>query len=359
MIIPAAHPLIGIEERQAVDRVLQSGGLAQGPEVEAFENEFSAHMANRHCVAVNSGTSALHLAFLAAGIGEGDEVIVPSFSFAATANAVSLTGATPVFVDIEEDYFTIDPQKIEESLTPNTRAIMPVHLYGHPANMPEILSIAQKHDLLIFEDAAQAHLAKLNGIPVGAWGVAGSFSFYPTKNMTSGEGGMITTDSDSINRTLRMLRNQGMEVRYQNELVGFNTRMTDIHAAIGREQLKKLPLWTQQRQMNAQFLSENLRGVVTPKVLPGAEHVYHQYTIKIVEADRDKFAAELFKKGVGNGVYYPTPIHRLPSFDLNVHLPSTELIASQVLSIPVHPALTQDDLAVIVEAVNEIASAGS
>jgi dTDP-4-amino-4,6-dideoxygalactose transaminase len=359
LTIPAAQPLIGIEERQAVDRVLLSGGLAQGPEVEAFENEFSEHIANRHCIAVNSGTSALHLAFLAAGIGEGDEVIVPSFSFAATANAVSLAGAKPIFVDIEEDYFSIDVRKIEDSISTKTRAIMPVHLYGHPANMPAILKIAEKHDLLVFEDAAQAHLASIDGIPVGAWGEAGSFSFYPTKNMTSGEGGMISTASDSINRTLRMLRNQGMEVRYQNELVGFNTRMTDIHAAIGREQLKKLPQWTKQRQMNALFLSKHLRGVITPKVLAGAEHVYHQYTVKIVDADRDQFAAELLRRGVGNGVYYPTPIHRLPSFDLKIDLPTTEQIASQVLSLPVHPALTQDDLETIVEAVNLVASAGS
>lgn len=359
MIIPAAQPLIGIEERQAVDRVLLSGGLAQGPEVEAFENEFSEHISNRHCIAVNSGTSALHLALLAAGIGKGDEVIVPSFSFAATANAVSLAGAKPIFVDIEEDYFSIDVRKIEESITTKTRAIMPVHLYGHPANMPAILKIAEQHDLLVFEDAAQAHLASIDGIPVGAWGVAGSFSFYPTKNMTSGEGGMISTASDSINRTLRMLRNQGMEVRYQNELVGFNTRMTDIHAAIGREQLKKLPQWTKQRQMNALFLSKHLRGVIAPKVLAGAEHVYHQYTIKIVDADRDQFAAELLKRGVGNGVYYPTPIHRLPSFDLKIDLPTTEQIASQVLSLPVHPALTHEDLENIVEAVNQVASAGS
>lgn len=358
-MIPAAKPMIGKEERRAVDRVLRSGGLAQGPEVEAFEREFAEYVQGRHSIAVNSGTSALHLAFIAAGIGVGDEVIVPSFSFAATANAVVLAGAKPVFVDIEEDYFCVDADAIEDAITPSTRAIMPVHLYGHPANMPAIMKLAEKFGLMVFEDAAQAHLASMNDVPVGAWGAAASFSFYPTKNMTSGEGGMVTTDSADINRAVRMLRNQGMETRYQNELVGFNTRMTDIHAAIGREQLKKLPAWTAKRQSNAAFLTEHLQGVVTPKVASGASHVYHQYTVKVVDSDRDAFASELATLGVGNGVYYPTPIHKLPSFDLELDLPVTDRIASQVLSLPVHPALKQRDLEAIVEAVNMVARAGS
>ena len=358
-MIPAANPIIGKEERRAVDRVLRSGGLAQGPEVAAFEKEFSTHVNGRHSIALNSGTSALHMAFVAAGIKAGDEVIVPSFSFAATANAVALTGATPVFVDVEEEHFNLDPSKVEAAITKRTRAIMPVHLYGHPANMVAITEIAEKHDLLVFEDAAQAHDAKVNGIPVGAWGLAASFSFYPTKNMTSGEGGMVTTPSDELARMVKVLRNQGMEIRYQNEVVGFNTRMTDIHAAIGREQLKKLPKWTQQRQQNAKFLNENLQGVVTPPTAPGMEHVFHQYTIKVVDTDRDAFAAELTKRGVGNGVYYPTPIHRLPSFRLDLDLPSTERVAQQVLSLPVHPALKKRDLETIVNVVNSVAKAGS
>lgn len=358
-MIPAANPIIGKEEREAVDRVLRSGGLAQGPEVAAFEEEFSQHVAGRHCVALNSGTSALHMAFLAAGVKPGDEVIVPSFSFAATANSVALAGAIPVFVDIEEDHFNLDPSKIEAAITPRTRAIMPVHLYGHPADMIAITKIAEKHNLLVFEDAAQAHKASINGTPVGAWGIAASFSFYPTKNMTSGEGGMVSTSSAEVARMVKVLRNQGMEVRYQNEIVGFNTRMTDIHAAIGREQLKKLPGWTEQRQKNAEFLSAHLEGVITPKVANGMEHVFHQYTIKVVDVDRDAFAAELTKRGVGNGVYYPTPIHRLPSFSLDIDLPSTERVAQQVLSLPVHPALTQQNLETIVEVVNSVAKAGS
>lgn len=358
-MIPAAAPIIGNEEREAVDRVLLSGNLAQGPEVAAFEKEFSAYIEGRHSIALNSGTSALHLAFIAAGIQVGDEVIVPSFSFAATANSVSLAGATPVFVDVEENHFNLDPSQIEAAITSKTRAIMPVHLYGHPANMFEIKKIAEKHNLLVFEDAAQAHLATINDTPVGAWGIAASFSFYPTKNMTSGEGGMVTTSSAEIARKIKMLRNQGMEVRYQNELIGFNTRMTDIHAAIGREQLKKLPRWTQQRQQNAAFLSAHLEGVVAPKTAPGMQHVFHQYTIRVKDTDRDMFAAELTKRGVGNGVYYPTPIHKLPSFNLKQHLPITEKVAGEVLSLPVHPSLSQGDLEKIVETVNAVARAGS
>lgn len=358
-MIPAAQPLIGEEERNAVDRVLRSGMLAQGPEVKAFEEEFSLHVDGRHCVAVNSGTSALHMAFIAAGIGPGDEVIVPSFSFAATANSVALTGATPVFADIEQDYFNLDPAGVEALITSRTRAIMPVHLYGHPAAMTEFEALCAKHDVLLLEDAAQAHDATLNGIPVGAFGLAASFSFYPTKNMTSGEGGMITTGDEGVARMLRLLRNQGMEQRYKNEIVGFNTRMTDIHAAIGREQLKKLPGWTEARQQNAEFLSRNISGVVVPPVAPGATHVYHQYTIRIVDHDRDAFSEELTKRGVGNGVYYPTPIHRLPSFGLSLDLPVTERVARQCLSLPVHPSLTQGQLETIVTTVNAVAAAGS
>jgi perosamine synthetase len=358
-MIPAAKPLIGRQERKAVNRVLRSGGLAQGPEVAAFEEEFSVHVANRHCIAVNSGTSALHMAFIAAGIRPGDEVIVPSFSFAATANSVALAGAKPIFVDVEENYFNLDPNLIEAAITPKTRAIMPVHLYGHPANMLEITKIAEKHDLLIFEDAAQAHMASIGGVPVGAWGTAASFSFYPTKNMTSGEGGMVVTPSTEISRMVKMLRNQGMEIRYQNEIVGFNTRMTDVHAAIGREQLKKLHGWTQQRKKNAAFLSAHLTGVIVPKIASEFEHAFHQYTIKVVDTDRDSFAAELTRRGIGNGVYYPTPIHRLPSFDLDLDLPVTRRVSDQVLSLPVHPSLKKRDLDRIIDVVNSVAKAGT
>lgn len=357
--VPAARPLIGDEERAAVDRVLRSGVVAQGPEVAAFEEEFGALVGGRHCVAVNSGTSALHLAFLAAGIGPGDEVVVPSFTFAATANSVALTGATPVFADIEPAHFCLDPKAAEAAITPRTRAVMPVHLYGHPAAMPEFLAMAEKHDLLVFEDAAQAHAASLTGVPVGAFGLAASFSFYPTKNMTSGEGGMVTTASAEIAHAVRLLRNQGMERRYENEVVGFNTRMTDLHAAIGRVQLRKLEEWTKQRQANAAILDEHLIGVVAPPVADGAVHVYHQYTVRVPGHDRDEFAAEIGRRGVGSGVYYPIPNHRLPSFGLSLDLPETERAAREVLSLPVHPALTEAELETVVSVVNAVAKAGS
>jgi dTDP-4-amino-4,6-dideoxygalactose transaminase len=358
-LIPAARPLIGDEERAAVDRVLLSGMVAQGPEVAAFEDEFSALVDGRRCVAVNSGTSALHLAFLAGGIGPGDEVIVPSFTFAATANSVALTGATPVFADIEPDHFCLDPDSVESAITPRTRAVMPVHLYGHPAAMDDFSALAERHGLLLFEDAAQAHAASLHGTPVGAFGLAASFSFYPTKNMTSGEGGMVATPSDDVARAIQLYRNQGMERRYENEVVGFNTRMTDVHAAIGRVQLRKLAGWTKQRQANAAFLDENLRGVSVPQVAVGAVHVYHQYTIRVTGHDRDAFAAELERRGVGSGVYYPIPNHRLPSFGLELDLPETERAAREVLSLPVHPTLSEAELESVVDAVNAVAGAGS
>lgn len=357
-MIPAAKPLIGTEEREAVDRVLQSGMLAQGPEVAAFESEFSAIVGNRHCIAVNSGTSGLHMALEALGLDTGDEVIVPSFTFAATANSVALTGATPVFVDIDPRTFNIDPKAMEAAITPKTKAIQPVHLYGQTAAMKEIMDIARRHNLLVVEDAAQAHMASLDGTPAGAFGDAGVFSFYPTKNMTSGEGGMITTANDETARQSRLLRNQGMEKRYENEIVGFNTRMTDIHAAIGRVQLRKLSKWTEQRRANAKFFDENLKGVVVPYVAPGAFHVYHQYTIRVVGHDRDAFGAEMTKRGVGNGVYYPIPVHRLPSFGHTFDLPNTTSAANEVLSIPVHPALSESDLETIVSVINSIAAAG-
>ena len=202
-------------------------------------------------------------------------------------------------------------------------------------------------------------MASFDGTPVGAFGIAGIFSFYPTKNMTSGEGGMITTASDEVARQSRLLRNQGMEKRYVNEIVGFNTRMTDIHAAIGRVQLKKLAGWTELRRSNAKFLDENLKGVVVPYVAPGAYHVYHQYTIRIVGHDRDEFSAEMTKCGVGNGVYYPIPVHRLPSFDHIFDLPETTLATKEVLSIPVHPSLSEEELETIVSVVNSIAAAGA
>ncbi len=358
-VIPAAKPIIGDEEREAVDRVLRSGMIAGGPEVAAFESEFGGQVAGGwQCVAVNSGTAGSHLGLLAAGVGRGDEVIVPSFTFAATANSVALTGATPIFVDIEPETFCLDPAAVEAAITPRTKGVMPVHLYGHPANMTALNALAQKHGIAIFEDAAQAHGAQWQGQSVGTFGQFGMFSLYPTKNMTSGEGGMVSCHDADFARRVQLLRNQGMERRYENEVVGFNARMTDVHAAIGRVQLTKLAGWTQQRQANAKFFDDNLEGVVIPVVVPGAVHVYHQYTIRVLDQDRDAFAARLLELGVGTGVYYPIPNHRLPSFNLTLDLPQTESAAKEVLSLPVHPSLSSADLEKIVTAINSLTKAG-
>lgn len=361
--IPPAKPIIGDDEREAVDRVLRSGMVAQGPEVAAFEQEFAAHFVQgRPTVAVNSGTSGLHLGLLAAGVGPGDEVIVPSFTFAATGNSVALTGATPVFADIEPETFTLDPASVEASITDKTKGIMPVHLYGHPARMRELEALAAAHGIALYEDAAQAHGAALDGRPVGTFGSFAMFSLYPTKNMTSGEGGMITAATEEIARNARLLRNQGMERQYENEVIGFNARMTDIHAAIGRVQLTKVDAWTQTRQRNAALLDANLTGVVIPPVAAGAVHVYHQYTIRVTD-DRDGFVKALKEEHqVGSGVYYPIPNHRLPSlahYAPGLDLPQTEKAASEVVSLPVHPSLSENDLERIIAAVNTVAGAGA
>ena len=359
-MIPVARPIIGDDECAAVERVLRSGMIAQGSEVAAFETEFAdALVEGRRCVAVNSGTSGLHLGLLAAGVGRGDEVIVPSFTFAATANSVALTGATPVFADIEGDFFCLDPAAVEAAVTERTVGIMPVHLFGHPADMDALQAVADRHGIRIFEDAAQAHGASWGGRRVGTFGTFGMFSLYPTKNMTSVEGGMVSCADGDLARRVRLLRNQGMERPYENELVGLNNRMTDVHASIGRVQLTKLAGWTAQRRANARFLDEHLEGVVVPPVAPGAVHVYHQYTIRVGE-DRDGVAKALREEyGVGTGVYYPVPNHRLPSFNQQVDLPETERAAAEVLSLPVHPSLSEPDLEVIVHAVNTVVKAGS
>ena len=370
--IPAARPLIGAEERAAVDAVLTGGMVVQGPQVAAFEEEFSARVVGgAHCVAVNSGTSAQHLAALASGAGADREaeVIVPSFTFAATANSVAITGARPVFADIDPVTFTLDPASVEAAVTERTIAIEVVHLYGLPADMPEILDIARRHGLAVWEDCAQAHAAAIDDEPVGAFGAWGSFSFYPTKNMTSLEGGMVSTADAELARRVRLLRNQGMERQYANEVVGLNNRMTDVAAAVGRVQLTRLAGWTAARRANAAALDAGLAdapGVVTPHVPPGYTHVYHQYTIRLEgasAAERDEVARALREQWrVGTGVYYPIPNHRLPSlapYAPGVDLPGTERAARECLSLPVHPSLSEADLERIVRAVGAAVTAGA
>ena len=292
-------------------------------------------------------------------------MIVPSFTFAATGNSVALTGATPVFADIEPETFTLDPTSVQAAVTDRTKGIMPVHLYGHPFLAKEIGQIAEEFGLKIFEDAAQAHGASIDGQPVGTFGDFAMFSLYPTKNMTSGEGGMVTCGSSAIARNVRLLRNQGMETQYANEIIGFNTRMTDIHAAIGREQLKKVGAWTSTRQRNAAFFDSTLSeisGLTVPAVREGAVHVYHQYTIRVDATERDRIRKALQEEHqIGTGVYYPIPNHRLPSlaeFAPDFELPETEKAAQEVLSLPVHPSLSENDLDRIVQGIAAVMRAG-
>jgi dTDP-4-amino-4,6-dideoxygalactose transaminase len=352
-MIPLAQPQIGWQERRAVNKVLKSLQLTQGPEVKAFESEFSKIVGDRECVAVNSGTSALHLCLIALGIGKGDEVIVPSFTFAASANVISLVGATPIFVDINPLTYCLEPEIIQNSITSRTKAIIAVHLFGLVADMVNITNVAKRNNLLVIEDAAQAHLAELAGTTAGSFGDAAAFSFYPTKNMTTGEGGMAVFPKVEHAQICRLLRNQGMQKRYENEIVGFNLRMTDIQAAIGRVQLKKLEEMTKKRIENSIFLSKYLDTDQLPYVPDGYKHVFHQFTVRI-ESNRDAFAKELREAGVGCDVYYPTQVHKLKSFSSENFLPETEKACREVLSLPIHPGLGKRDLKKIIVEFNTL-----
>ena len=355
-MIPIAKPQLGKEEIDAVTEVLNSGMIAQGPKVEEFELAFSEYAGSEYAAAVNSGTAALHIALLAHGIGKEDEVITSPFSFIATANSILYTGAKPVFADIEPDTFNIDPERIKEKITSKTRAIIPVHLYGHPADMKAIMEIADDNKLIVIEDACQSHGAECLGKKVGSFGT-GAFSFYPTKNMTTGEGGMLTTDEKEIAEKAKMIRAHGSKIRYLHEMLGFNLRMTDIAAAIGLVQLGKLDKFTKARQRNAEMLSAGLKGIsgLVPAITKtGCTHVFHQYTVRAKK--RDQLAAFLKEKEIGTGVHYPTPIHQQPFYkELGYRdsLPVSEKAVEEVLSLPVHPALTGADIQKIVEATRE------
>jgi len=360
--IPIAAPQIGDEERKAVMAVLDSGQLAQGPVVEAFELEFAAWCGVRHAVAVNSGTAALHLLMLAHGIGEGDEVITSPFTFVSSANAALFVGARPVFVDIEPETYCLDPSLVEAAITPRTRAIMPIDLYGHPAAIPELEEIAKRHSLVLIEDACQAHGAAIGDRKAGALGVSASFSFYPTKNMTTGEGGMVTTDDDAVAKKVEVMRQHGATQRYRHDTLGYNFRLTDMAGAIGRAQLAKLARFNERRRRNASVLDEglaNIAGETTPRERPNNRHVYHQYTVRI-SRDRDRFQERLREAGIGTAVHYPIPVHRQPFYEQlgygEVKLPFSEAAAAQVLSLPVHPALSDEDLDRIVDAVRKVAT---
>jgi dTDP-4-amino-4,6-dideoxygalactose transaminase len=356
-MIPIARPLIGAEEEAAVLAVLRSGQLAAGEQVELFEKSFAQVCGVRHAVAVANGTAALHLALLAHGVGAGDEVITSPFSFAATGNAILLTGATPVFVDIESDTCNIDPALVEAAITPRTKALMPVHLYGNPADMRALVPLARAHNLALIEDAAQAHGASVDGKVTGSFGT-GCFSFYATKNITTGEGGMITTDDPALAERLRLLRSHGQRTRYEHVTLGYNLRMTEMQGAIGAIQVQHLERIAEERIANAAYLTERLQGVVpTPVIRPGHRHVFHQYTIR-APGDREAFAQALHERGIGTGVHYPVPIHRQPYY-LEIgygdqSFPQAEEAARQVLSLPVHPALSEEDLATVAREVRAL-----
>jgi dTDP-4-amino-4,6-dideoxygalactose transaminase len=341
----------------AIDRVVERGWFILGPELEAFEAEFAEAAGARHAAGVGTGTDALHIAMRALGIGPGDEVITSPLSAAYTALAIMMAGARPVFADIDPVRLTIDPVAAAAAVTPRTAAILPVHLYGQPADMPAIADIAERHGLAVIEDAAQAHGAAVGDRKSGSWG-AGAFSFYPTKNMTTGEGGMITTGDAAYAERVRLLREHGMKVRYHHDIVGYNFRMTDIAAAIGLAQLPKLDAYNARRRAIAARYDAELRGVVTPFVRPRVTHVYHQYTIRVRE--RDAFVERLKERGVGSAIYYPIPVHRQKPFIAMGYgeqsFPVTDRLTEQVVSIPVHPALSDEEVSTVIEAVNQTAA---
>jgi dTDP-4-amino-4,6-dideoxygalactose transaminase len=354
-MIPVSKPYIGEAEKQAVMEVLDSGMLAQGPRTAKFEERFAQLCGVKHAIATSSGTTALHLALLAHGIGPGDEVITTSFTFIASVNSILFTGAIPVLVDIDAETFNLDPAQVERAITPRTKAILPVHLYGYVCDMDALQAIADKHGLKIVEDACQAVGASFKDKMAGSFGT-GCFSLYATKNVMSGEGGMITTNDDAIAQQSRMLRNHGMQRRYYHDMLGFNFRMTDLCAAIGLVQLDRFDDFTAKRRANAAYLNSKIESVITPKVKDGYGHVWHQYTIR-TKSDRDAAVKKLTDAGVGSGVFYPVPAHQQGYIVEKlgaVHLPVTEQLAKEVISLPVHPQLSQADLETIVAEVNKL-----
>ena len=358
-MIPIAKPFIGDEEIKEVKSVLRSGFIAQGPKVVEFEEKFANYIGTHHAVATSSGTTALHVALLCAGIGKDDEVITTPFSFAATSNTALYVGAKPVFVDIDPKTYNINSELIEEALTDKTKAIMPVHLYGQPANMSRINKIAEDHGLKVIEDAAQAHGAVYNNINVGLWGDMACFSFYPTKNITTGEGGIITTNNKEFDHDARALRAHGESERYEHVILGYNFRMTDIAAAIGIIQLKRLDEFNEKRIENAEYLTEHIKyieGIEPPFVQENVKHVFHQYTIKVANGKRDELRDYLNNRGIGTGVHYPKPIYRQKLYENLGYADKcleAEKAAEEVLSIPVNPALTAEDLGKIVSVLED------
>jgi len=358
--IPIARPVIGDEEVNAVGDVLRSGMLTQGEVVKSFEDAFSEYIGVRNSVAVSNGTIALDLALKALGFKPGEEVISPAFTFIATSNSVLYQGLRPVFADVDERTFNIDPDDLASKITPKTKAVIGVHLYGQPFDLKAVQQICEDHNLMMIEDCAQAHGARYDGKMVGSFGI-GCFSFYPTKNMTTGEGGMITTNDDVLAERLRLLRNHGDTGKYNHIAVGYNYRMTNIQGAIGLAQIKNLDGFNARRIKNAAYLSSNIKriGITNPYREKNVTHVYNQYVVRVEEslgASRERLMSYLLDLGVGSAIHYPKPVYKQPiykemGFD-NDPCPVAEEVSAKVMSLPVHPSLGSDDLRYIADAVN-------
>lgn len=356
--LKAQYQSIKEEINDAVLRILASTQFALGPEVAAFEKEYADYCESSHCIAVNSGTSALHLALLAAGVKPGDEVITVPFTFVATAAAILYAGAKPVFVDIQPQSYTMDPAKIEKAISPKTKAIVPVHLYGQPADMGPILEIARVHSLVIIEDAAQAHGATYKGKRVGSIGDLACFSFYPGKNLGAyGEGGAVTTHNPEYARVIQMLRDWGQGKKYFHTLKGFNYRMDGIQGAVLRVKLRHLEKWTEARRSSATLYDQLLdgSGVIPPRAMPYARHVYHIYAVR--HPQRDQLIPLLQAKGVSTGIHYPIPVHLQEAYaDLGYRagdFPQTERVAQEVLSLPMFAELNRDQIRAVAGALRE------
>jgi len=360
-MIPISKPDIGAAEEAAVLDVLRSGMLAMGRRTTAFEEAWAEYCGVGHAVMMSNGTVAQEAVLHSLGIGPGDEVITVSFSFNATVSVILRVGARPVFVDIREDDFCMDPAQVEAAITPRTKAIMPVHLYGLMADMDPLVEIAERHGLVIIEDAAQAHGAAYHGRRAGQFGPA-MFSLYATKNLMTGEGGFATTDDADVADRLRLFRNHGMRVRYQHEALGTNFKPTDLAAAIGLAQLERLDERTERRRSNAAFLAANLGAdYLVPTVPTGRDHVWHQFVMRF-PGERQAVIDGLAERGIGTLIYYPIPIHRQAYLEAYVpgaaglDLPVTDKLSGEVLAIPVHPMLSESDLDEIVEAVRTVAT---
>ncbi|WP_066634986.1 DegT/DnrJ/EryC1/StrS family aminotransferase [Desulfolucanica intricata] len=357
-MIPHVKPLLGNEEEAKVIEVLRSGMLAAGSYVFEFEQAFKSYINTKYALATSSGTTALHVIMEAMGIGVGDKVFTTPFSFIASSNSILYTGATPIFVDIDPKTYNISPDGLEAAIKkhPEGKAVLVVHLFGLPADMSPIMELANKNNLFILEDCAQAHGAAYRGQNVGTFGKAAAFSFYPSKNITSGEGGIVVTDDPVLEEKMRMLVNHGQRKRYYHELVGYNYRMTNIHAAIGLEQLKKLDSFNKRRRENAQYYNQNITNplIQKPQVPPDRTHVYHQYTL-IVD-NREKFTNYLTANEIGYGIHYPIIIPAQECYRNNPgssgSWPVAEEIARRCVSIPVHPALSRSDLITITKTIN-------